>query len=117
MGWAARITGMKAERRIAIVQTTVSARAEAEALAALVLKNRLGACIQITPIKSIYRWRGKNESANELLVSVKTSPGAAGRLAAFIKKHHPYELPEIISLNARASREYAAWAARETKRP
>lgn len=107
---------MKADRKITIVQTTVSSEPEAKSLAALIIENRLGACVQIASVKSVYRWRGKNASANELLVSAKTRPGAAARLAAFIKKHHPYELPEIITLNAKADHEYAGWVARETKR-
>lgn len=104
------------DQSIAIVQTTVASQPEARALAALILKNRLGACIQITTIKSIYRWQGKNKSANELLVSIKTRPGAAGKLTAFIKKHHSYELPEIITLNVKADPEYAGWVAEETER-
>lgn len=104
------------DQSIAIVQTTVASKPEARKLAALILKNRLGACIQIAPVKSFYRWRGKNESANELLISVKTRQSAAGKLTAFIKKHHPYELPEIITLNAKADHDYANWVAKETKR-
>lgn len=104
------------DQSIAIVQTTVFSKPEARALAALILKNRLGACIQIATVKSIYRWRGKNKSANEQLVSVKTRPSAAGKLTAFIKKHHPYELPEIITINVKADHDYANWVARETKR-
>ncbi len=107
---------MKTDCKLAIVQTTVSSEPEARKLAALILKNRLGACIQIASIKSVYRWRGKNESANELLVSVKTRQSVAAKLAAFIKKHHPYELPEIITRNAKADPDYADWVAKETKR-
>ena len=106
---------MKTDRKVAIVQTTVSSGQEARTLAALILGKRLGACIQIAAIKSIYRWRGKNESANELLVSVKTKQNAAAKLTAFIKKHHPYELPEIITLNVKSDQEYAGWVAKETK--
>lgn len=84
-------------------------------LAALILKNRLGACVQIASIRSIYRWRGKNKSAKESLVSVKTGKNAAATLMAFIKKHHPYELPEIITINVKVDHDYAVWVAKETK--
>lgn len=107
---------MKTYGKITIVQTTVSSGREARALAALILANRLGACVQIAPIRSMYRWRGKNESAKETLVSVKTQKNTAAKLAAFIKKHHPYELPEIITINVKADQAYARWVAGETKR-
>lgn len=100
---------------IAVVQTTVPSEQEARTLAALILEKRLGACIQIASIKSFYRWRGKNKSAHELLISVKTEQSAAVKLTEFIKKHHPYELPEIITLNVKADHKYAKWVARETK--
>lgn len=103
-------------QEIAIVQTTVPSAKEARSLSTLILKKRIGACVQILRLKSRYRWRGKIESANELLVSIKTGKGNAARLIAVIKKHHPYELPEIITLNAKAGHDYANWVARETKR-
>lgn len=96
-----------------IVQTTVASKRAAQKLAALILKKRLGACIQIAPIKSFYRWRGKTESADEFLVSVKTTLRSAAKLTAFIKKNHPYELPEIIITNADADPDYVRWVARE----
>ena len=108
---------MKLYRNIAIVQTTVASKKEAQKLAALILKKRLGACIQIAPINSFYRWRGKIESANEFLVSVKTTVSIAAKCTAFIKKNHPYELPEIIVTNAKADHDYARWIAKEMKLP
>lgn len=99
---------------IAIVQTTVAAKGEARKLAALILAKRLGACVQIAPINSLYRWRGKAESAGEFLVSVKTTLGIAAKLTAFIKNNHSYELPEIIVTNAEADHDYARWVAKET---
>ncbi|MDD5483468.1 MAG: divalent-cation tolerance protein CutA [Kiritimatiellae bacterium] len=102
-------------RTITIVQTTVASKTQARKLARLILQHHLGACVQTAPIGSVYRWRGKNEAGDELLVSVKTRQSAAAKLVVFIKKHHPYELPEIIVLKVRAGREYAGWVDRETQ--
>ena len=111
----ATMTGMKLHRKIAIAQTTLASKREAQKMAELILKKRLGACIQIAPIKSFYRWRGKTESADEFLVSVKTTLSIAAKLTAFIKKNHSYELPEIIVTSADADPDYARWVAGEIK--
>jgi periplasmic divalent cation tolerance protein len=106
---------MKSDCKIAVVQTSVASGADAKKLTALIIRNRLGACVQSLPVKSVYRWRGKIESAREYLVAAKTSRSAAGKLVAFIRKHHSYELPEIIVTEVRADRGYTGWVARETK--
>lgn len=104
----------KTEKKIVIVQTTVASQKEAQNLSALVLRKRLGACAHLIPIASKYRWKGKIESAQEILVQIKTRPELAGKLAAFIRKNHSYELPEIIVTNSKADPGYARWIAEET---
>ena len=58
---------------------------------------KLAACANIFPgVKSIYRWKGEIENADETLVFFKLN---ADRQAAFLEKLrslHPYEVPEII---------------------
>lgn len=99
-----------------IIQTTVPSKQEAQKLAGLILEKRLGACVQFTRINSRYRWKGKIESANEFLVLIKTRQSLAAKLINFIKKHHPYDLPEIIVTPVNAAEPgYAAWIFQETK--
>jgi periplasmic divalent cation tolerance protein len=95
--------------KIAIIQTTVASKREAQKLSGLILKKRLAACVQTIPIRSLYRWKGKIESAGEFLLSIKTTVSSAARLVNFIKKNHSYELPEIVIISANASHEYAGW--------
>ena len=58
---------------------------------------KLAACANIFPgVKSIYRWKGEIENADETLVFFKLN---ADRQAAFqekLRSLHPYEVPEII---------------------
>jgi len=105
----------KNNKQLAVVQTTVPSRKEAQKLASLVLSKRLGACVHLIPVRSMYRWKGKPESAKEILISVKTRRSLAADLADLLKENHPYELPEIIILPANAGREYAGWVCEETK--
>lgn len=105
---------MRTGPKIAIVQTSLASKGEARKLAALILAKRLGACIQIAPINSLYRWRGNTESADEFLLVIKTRPALAAKLTAFIKNNHSYELPEIIVTKTEADPDYSRWVARET---
>ncbi|MDD5678886.1 MAG: divalent-cation tolerance protein CutA [Kiritimatiellae bacterium] len=101
---------------IAIVQTTVASHREARSLAGLMVKARLAACVQIMPIHSTYRWHNKVEQAAEWLVTAKTQRAHARALMAFIRRHHPYEVPEIMALSvAQVLPAYRQWVFRETK--
>ena len=100
---------------IVIIQTTVASRRDAMRLAGLMVKARLAACAQITPIHSTYRWKNKIEKSGEWLIAAKTRSTRAGELMAFIRRHHTYELPEIVALKvAQALPAYRQWVCRET---
>jgi periplasmic divalent cation tolerance protein len=62
------------------------------------------------PVRSMYRWKGRVESANEVLLLIKTSRKRFSAVSTLVKKLHSYEVPEIIALNiADGSREYLDW--------
>ncbi|MBU4199598.1 MAG: divalent-cation tolerance protein CutA [Verrucomicrobia bacterium] len=101
---------------LVIVNTTVASKAEAQKLAGAIIKSRLAACVQFMPIHSIYRWKGRVESAPEYLVLAKTRAALAAPLMAFIKRHHPYEVPEILVTPITAAYgKYHEWVETETK--
>lgn len=95
-----------------VVTTTVDDEAKAKELAHLLVENRLAACVQITPIHSVYRWNGKVESAAERLLAAKTTAERADDLQMFIREHHSYELPEIVVLPIHGGHpDYLEWIA------
>ena len=101
---------------IVIVQTTVASRREALRLAGLIVKARLAACVQVSPIHSTYRWHAKVEQSAEWLVAAKTRRTRTKALMAFIRRHHKYEVPEIIAVKiTQALPPYRQWVLRETK--
>ena len=62
--------------------------------------------------RSIYEWEGKMEDASEVLVLFKTASPAYAKLEKRLLKLHPYDMPEIVALEAgAASKGYAAWVA------
>lgn len=93
-----------------VLTTTDSAEAAAQLSQQLVEQN-LAACVQIVaPIKSVYRWQGKIETASEFLLLIKTTCATYPALAAQLKVLHNYQTPEIIALPVVAgSSDYLTW--------
>ena len=89
---------------------------EAERIARAVVEERLAACANILgPCRSIYRWQGKIEEANEVAAIFKASEATAPRLVARIAALHSYEVPAIaVWPISEAPDSYAAWVAAET---
>ncbi|HEX9709299.1 MAG TPA: divalent-cation tolerance protein CutA, partial [Candidatus Thermoplasmatota archaeon] len=77
---------------VAWVQTNVSDAGEARALARAVVRARLAACANVWPIESEYWWEGKVVHAREVVVHLKTSPGALRPLVAAVRRAHPYDV-------------------------
>lgn len=101
-----------------LVETTLprgrAGRAEAWARRALI--KRWAACANVAPISSVYWWKGRIESARELLVSFKTTRTQVAALVAWIRQSHPYEVPYVgvlpLTLKEPA---YRRWVEREAR--
>lgn len=71
---------------------------EAERIGRMVVEEQLAACINIlSPIRSIYRWKGKIETADEVAAILKTHHWRSDALIARIAELHSYEVPCIES--------------------
>ncbi|MBL8395738.1 MAG: divalent-cation tolerance protein CutA [Candidatus Accumulibacter sp.] len=99
-----------------LVLTTLPDRAAAELLARELVEARLAACVNIfAPCRSVYRWQGIVELADEVPILIKTSDARYPALEAAIRARHPYALPEVVALPlTRGLPEYFAWVASET---
>ena len=75
--------------------------ATAERLATLLVEERLAACVQVLPgLRSVYRWQGALERSEEVLLLIKTTPECYPALQARLPEVHPYELPELVAVEA-----------------
>ena len=85
----------------------------AAAVTKTLVGEKLIACGTILPgARSIYEWEDKMEDASEVLVLFKTASPAYAKLERRLLKLHPYDMPEIVALEAgAASKAYAAWVA------
>jgi len=82
-----------------IILCTCPDKDTAEKLAHLLVGDKLAACVNILPgITSIYLWQEQIESAQEHLLLIKANKSSYQAIEETIKKHHPYELPEIIAV-------------------
>jgi periplasmic divalent cation tolerance protein len=88
----------------------------AEAIADALLSARLVACAHVqAPHVSRYWWEGALEEAEEVVVLCKTRAGLFERAAEVARGLHAYEVPAIVGWPIRATADYAAWIAAETR--
>ena len=71
------------------------------------VEKKLAACVQISAIDSVYSWKGKIEKAKEYRLVIKGRSFSAIEKA--LKKIHPYEVPEIISVPVKSNKSYLNW--------
>ena len=71
---------------------------EAERIGRTVVEEGLAACINIFgPTRSIYRWKGKVESADEVPAILKTHHWRSDVLMERIAELHSYDVPCIVA--------------------
>lgn len=101
-----------------LVLTTLPDPGIAESIARRLVDDGCAACVAVgTPIRSLYHWQGKTETATETPLTIKTTTQAYGALEALLRSLHPYELPEIIAVPITDGlRPYLDWIAAETNR-
>lgn len=88
----------------------------ARRIADALVEERLAACVSMLPgMASTYRWQGAIERAEEVLLVAKTVAERREALQARLVELHPYELPEVIAVEAAALPDYFDWIARETR--
>ena len=106
----------KTEQHILVITTcpgTISAKKIAQDL----VTEKLAACVNIIPeVQSFFSWVGKVDTANEHMLIIKTTTDNYDALENYIKKVHPYELPEIIAVPIEAGlTAYLEWISKNSK--
>jgi len=103
-----------------VVMVTCGSQAEAKKIARAVVEARVAACANVMggPVESIYRWKGKVESAKEALLLVKSTRKRFAALEREIRRLHSYDTPEIIAVAImEGSKSYLQWIEDSVLRP
>lgn len=85
--------------------------AEARRIGRSLVEEQLAACVNILgPCRSIYRWQGRIEEADEVPAILKTRADTADRLIARVTELHSYEVPAVAVWPVdRLPERYAQW--------
>ncbi len=80
-------------------------------LAKRLVEEKLAACVNlINGIKSTYWWEGKVVEDLESLLIIKTESSKTQELVEFIRRNHPYKIPEVIGLEiSTGNPDYLNW--------
>jgi periplasmic divalent cation tolerance protein len=76
---------------------TVRDEAEARRIGSALVNEKLAACINYFPVKSIYWWKGKVEESGENAVIAKTRASLSDKVIQRVKELHSYQVPVTVS--------------------
>ena len=83
----------------------------ASRVAQTLVEEKLAACANLVPaVHSIYRWKEKIETADEVIVFFKTIQDRQAAFEEKLRSLHPYEVPELIFVKIDSgSADYLRW--------
>ena len=101
---------------VAIIYSTIDDIIDARKIANILVEEQLVACVNIIPgVESVYKWKGKIENSNEVVLIAKTIDDKVKNTIKRIKELHTYELPDIVVIPIIGGlKEYLDYINRET---
>lgn len=110
------MTAERDDARPVVVYATFPDYGTADAIATALVEQRLAACVNLIPgMRSIYRWQGALERADEVVAIIKSQAAEVPRIVATIERLHPYHAPAVVVLPIESgSRAYLDWITAET---
>lgn len=96
------------------IYITNSSKEEAKKIAKYLLDKKLIACVNIFPIDSIYKWKGKIVEEKEYVLIAKTTNNKFEKIKNEVEKIHSYDCPCIIKIPVSSNNKYFEWIVKET---
>ncbi len=102
--------------RFVVVLVSVPDAACGDQIARALLDEKLAACVsRVGPVRSLFRWKGAVDAADEQMLVIKTRRDLCARVEQTVARLHPYEVPEVIALPIVAGADsYLRWIETET---
>ena len=103
---------------VVVILVTAGSEDEGARIGRTLVDERLCACVNVVgPIRSIYRWEGAVEDAQEWLLVMKARAADFAAIEARVRGLHSYEVPEVLALPVYGSgAAYLAWLDGATRR-
>ncbi len=101
-----------------MLYVTCPDRRTASRIARAAIGERLAACANlIGPVRSLFRWQGRVQSASEVVLVLKTSARRTRQLGERVATLHPYTVPCVVALPVLGGhRPFLEWIREETAR-
>jgi periplasmic divalent cation tolerance protein len=101
-----------------LILTNMPDAQSAQSMAHSLVERKLAACVNILPgVKSVYRWQGNVEQADEVTLLIKSTQARYAEVEDAIKSMHTYSVPEIIAVPiVKGLPAYLNWIKQETKK-
>ncbi|MFC2014705.1 divalent-cation tolerance protein CutA [Chloroflexota bacterium] len=97
------------------IYVTVGNEDEAGRIARALVTEKLAACVNIMPVKSVYRWQGNIEEEAGVVMFVKTRNELAEEVIRWVKELHSDEVPCIVSFPIeKGNPDYLEWIGEST---
>lgn len=95
---------------------TAPNRDDALRIGRTLVEERLVACVNVLDgMRSVYRWQGKVEEAQEAVLIAKTRSELVEQVTARVQELHTYDCPCVVSWNLEAGNPaYLDWIRDET---
>ena len=99
------------ESPVVLVYCTCPDATVAESLGRTLVEERLAACVNVLPgMRSVYRWEGVVETADEAVLIVKTAAEQVEVVISRVRQLHSYTEPCILALPVvGGSQTYLTW--------
>jgi periplasmic divalent cation tolerance protein len=99
-----------------LAYVTAPDREEALRIGRALVEERLAACINVLDgMRSIYRWEGRIEEAQEAVLLIKTEESRTQAVIAKVKELHGYDCPCVVFWPLSGGNpDYLGWIARES---
>ena len=113
------VEGVTMDRgNLIVVLVTVPTEPEADRITAVLLEQHLVACVnRIKGVASQFWWQGNIETADEILLIVKTTAEVMMDIVKAVKENHSYSVPEIIAVPIISGNEdYLLWIRGEVQK-
>jgi periplasmic divalent cation tolerance protein len=96
---------------VQLVLCTCPDAAVADRIARTLVEEQLAACVnRLDGVRSVYRWQGQVERADEVLLLIKSTHERFAALCERVLALHPYELPELIAVDVSSGlQRYLDW--------